>query len=96
MIAAWKKHATERMAGVFSGRSEAAEIVREGEIGRLHAKIGQLVVERDFLESLRSLSLERRRQMIEPQHARLSVQRQCRLVSISRSRMRHCPACSPR
>ncbi len=49
MIAAWKKQAIEGMAGVFSGQSEAAETVREGEIERLHAKIGQLVVERDFL-----------------------------------------------
>ncbi len=35
------------MAGVFSGK--AADAVREGEVEKLHAKIGQLVVERDFL-----------------------------------------------
>jgi hypothetical protein len=29
------------------------------------------------------MSLERRRQMIAPQHTRLSVERQCRLVSIN-------------
>jgi transposase len=28
---------------------EAKDAVREGEIEKLHAKIGQLVVERDFL-----------------------------------------------
>jgi transposase len=39
----------EGMAGVFSGRTEAAETAREEELGKLHAKIGQLVVERDFL-----------------------------------------------
>jgi len=49
MINAWKKQAIEGMSGVFSGRAEAAEAVREGEIDQLHAKIGQLVVERDFL-----------------------------------------------
>jgi putative transposase len=38
------------------------------------------------------MSLERRRQMIDPQHARLSVQRQCRLVSISRSAFYYRPA----
>jgi len=48
MINAWKK-AIEGMSGVFSGKAEAAEAMREGEIGQLHAKIGQLVVERDFL-----------------------------------------------
>jgi transposase len=49
MIAAWRKQAVEGLSGVFSGKSEAAESVREGEIEKLHAKIGQLVVERDFL-----------------------------------------------
>jgi transposase len=49
MINAWKKQAIEGMSGVFSGKAEAAEAAREGEIDQLHAKIGQLVVERDFL-----------------------------------------------
>ena len=49
MIAAWRKQAIEGLAGVFSGKAEAIEGVREGEIDKLHAKIGQLVVERDFL-----------------------------------------------
>lgn len=49
MINAWKKQAIEGMSGVFSGKAAAAEAAREGEIDQLHAKIGQLVVERDFL-----------------------------------------------
>jgi len=49
MIAAWRKQAIEGLAGVFSGKAEAAEGVRDGEMEKLHAKIGQLVVERDFL-----------------------------------------------
>ena len=49
MINAWKKQAIEGMSGVFSGKAEAVEAAREGEIDHLHAKIGQLVVERDFL-----------------------------------------------
>ena len=49
MITAWKKQAVEGMAGVFSGKAEAADAAREGEVDKLHAKIGQLVVERDFL-----------------------------------------------
>jgi putative transposase len=38
------------------------------------------------------MSLERRRQLIEPEHPRLSVVRQCELVSISRSGFYHRPA----
>ena len=49
LINAWKRQAVEGMAAVFSGKAEAAEAAREGEVERLHAKIGQLVVERDFL-----------------------------------------------
>ena len=49
MIAAWRKQAVEGLAGVFSGKAERAEGDREGELDKLHAKIGQLVVERDFL-----------------------------------------------
>jgi transposase len=49
LINARKRQAVEGMAAVSSGKAEAAEAAREGEVERLHAKIGQLVVERDFL-----------------------------------------------
>ncbi len=49
MINAWRKQAIEGMAASFSGKAEAAPLVDGAEIDRLHAKIGQLVVERDFL-----------------------------------------------
>jgi transposase len=51
MIAAWKKQAVEGMASVFSGKVEAQETAKsaEAEVERLHAKIGQLLVERDCL-----------------------------------------------
>ena len=49
LINAWKRQAMEGMAGVFSGRAEASAGDREAELERLHAKIGELVVERDFL-----------------------------------------------
>ena len=49
MISEWKRQAVDGLAAVFSGKTEAKEGVREGEMEKLHAKIGQLVVERDFL-----------------------------------------------
>lgn len=49
MIATWKRQAIEGMAATFSGKAEMAQAVGEAEIAKLHAKIGQLVVERDFL-----------------------------------------------
>ncbi len=49
MISEWKRQAVEGLASVFSGKADAKEGLREGELEKLHAKIGQLLVERDFL-----------------------------------------------
>jgi len=51
MVGEWKKQAMEGMATVFSGQEAAQDMARlsEAEVEKLHAKIGQLVVERDFL-----------------------------------------------
>jgi transposase len=51
MVGEWKKQAMEGLAAVFSDRSASQETAKssEAEVDKLHAKIGQLVVERDFL-----------------------------------------------
>ena len=49
MISGWKRQATEGMAGLFDKRQESAAQSQQSEVEKLHAKIGQLVVERDFL-----------------------------------------------
>jgi len=49
LINSRKRQALEGMSGIFSGKAEAKAAGKEGEIEKLHAKIGQLVVERDFL-----------------------------------------------
>jgi len=48
-IAAWKREAIEKLAQVFDEKGRAREQNRDAELAKLHAKIGQLVVERDFL-----------------------------------------------
>ncbi len=45
----WKKQAIEGLANVFSGKPDRDEMATETQIKDLHAKIGQLTVERDFL-----------------------------------------------
>ena len=47
-VSTWKQQAIEGMAGVFSDKVKKAEN-KDGEIKELHAKIGQLAVENDFL-----------------------------------------------
>lgn len=48
LINAWKKQAVENLSTVFESKADAGQ-VREADIEKLHAKIGQLIVERDFL-----------------------------------------------
>lgn len=49
-IYAWKKQLMDQAARAFdAGVGNDAEASREREIEKLHAKIGQLTVERDFL-----------------------------------------------
>jgi transposase len=49
MITNWKRQAIENMADVFAGKAEPARPANDPQIKELHAKIGQLTVERDFL-----------------------------------------------
>ncbi len=49
-IYAWKKQLQDQAARAFDGGAgKPADMAKERELERLHAKIGQLVVERDFL-----------------------------------------------
>ncbi|MBW1988599.1 MAG: hypothetical protein JRI97_03540 [Deltaproteobacteria bacterium] len=49
MIAKWKREAIEGLAEVFADKRQKREKDTEAQIKELHAKIGQLTVERDFL-----------------------------------------------
>ena len=48
-IGTWKRAAIENMATAFTRRGSAPEQVSAADVDKLHSKIGQLVVERDFL-----------------------------------------------
>jgi transposase len=49
IVTQWKRQAVEGMMEIFTGKTERKDAVREAQIKELHAKIGQLTVERDFL-----------------------------------------------
>jgi len=49
MVSEWKRQALDGLASLFAGATTTKVGDREGEVEKLHAKIGQLVVERDFL-----------------------------------------------
>ena len=48
LIGDWKRQALDGLVTVFSGKEEAKVGTREEDVGKLHAKIGQLLVEREF------------------------------------------------
>jgi len=47
-VTAWKTQVLENLAGIFGGEASSGE--DKERIRELHAKIGELTVERDFLE----------------------------------------------
>ena len=51
LIRKWKKRVLEGLNSLFSESVQQVSVSDESRIQMLHAKIGQLTVERDFLES---------------------------------------------
>lgn len=49
MIAQWKRWAIEGVADIFSGKSGSIASASPVDVEKLHAKIGELLVEWDFL-----------------------------------------------
>jgi transposase len=49
VITQWRRQAIEKPARVFDDKGLEVRANRDAEVTKLHAKIGQLVVERDFL-----------------------------------------------
>ncbi len=48
-VSTWKRRAVDGLKEVFSNGADCAGRDREAEVRDLHAKIGELTVERDFL-----------------------------------------------
>jgi len=57
MISSWKKQAITNMASTFGATAAQEPPISPKDVEKLHAKIGQLVVERDFLSEASSLIL---------------------------------------
>ena len=48
-ISTWKKQLLKASPDIFTGKISVSDVDHEREIRRLHEKIGQLTVEKDFL-----------------------------------------------
>ena len=49
MINGWKKQVVDNLSTIFEQKSSARHKDPQADVEKLHAKIGQLIVERDFL-----------------------------------------------
>ena len=52
VISKWKKQALSSLPELFSSKHEMRQITNDEQIKELHAKIGELTVEKDFLQSV--------------------------------------------
>ncbi len=48
-VSGWKRQAVDGLGAIFSNGVDKVRVAYESEVNGLHAKIGQLTVERDFL-----------------------------------------------
>jgi len=77
-VSTWKRQAVEGLGEVFAGPSRKAALDHEKTLRDLHAKIGELTVERDFSARVGALSRSERVEMIE-RGGPLALARQCGL-----------------
>ena len=80
-ISKWKKQALEYLQAVFSNKLQRSELVQD----ELYRQVGQLKVENDFLKKNVICLCKDRRQLLEPNHTKLSLRDQCQLLDINRS-----------
>ncbi|WP_425127333.1 IS3 family transposase [Burkholderia gladioli] len=89
-ITEWKRQLQERAADVF-GTAGAAPSEPPVDLRTLHAKIGQLTLENDFLgKRAQQSGIAERKEMIDRKHA-LPIAQQARLVGVARSSVYYRP-----
>ncbi|MDT6941018.1 IS3 family transposase [Brucella pseudogrignonensis] len=90
-IKQWKDQLLEGAIGVFGDETKAEPAEPTVDVKTLHAKIGELTLENDFLgRSARQGGIAGRKEMIDRAH-KLSVARQAKLLGFSRSSVYYSP-----
>ncbi len=87
----WKTAMAESAAGIFErGRDQVARAAdEEKQKERLERKVGQFVVEVDWLkEKVQGVGdRSMRKAMVDPENEELSIRRQCELLGVNRNRL---------
>ena len=84
-ITHWKHQLQKEVPQIFSARRAKREHDQDALQAQLYQQIGQLKVELDWLKKKLDWSSDAKRDLIEPEHAQISVARQCALLGLSRS-----------
>jgi putative transposase len=86
----WKKQALDYLAMAFTEKFKQPDN-QEEKLAELYQQIGQLKVENDFLKKKVICLTGDRRILLEPNHASLSLRKQCALLDINRSSVYYTP-----
>jgi hypothetical protein len=85
MIAAWMRQAIDGLAVGSTVRPNALRLLARGMWRGCTPRSGYWRCSVVYSQGLRSISVEPRRETAEPAHHSLSIEAQCRLLSVSRS-----------
>lgn len=91
-ISRWRKQALEGLVEVFKEKENKSKQDNKKLIDELYRQIGQLKVENEWLKkNLYSLSIEEKKKLIEPDHKKLSIRKQCEFLNLHRSSLYYKP-----
>jgi putative transposase len=90
-ITQWKRVALEALPDLFSSRRGAKHKDEETLKAAWYQQIGQLKVEVDWLKKKLALSVEQKRQLLEPGHPQVSLRRQCALLGLAHTSLYYRP-----
>jgi len=92
VIAKGKKHAVGSLPELFSDKRDRDRQDQQALQEELYRQIGQLTVELDWLKKNPAcFPLERKRELIERDHPRIPLARQCELLGLARSSLYYQP-----
>ena len=84
LVHKWKKQLLDNGSDIFDQSNSKSTNKEYIDVKQLHAKIGELLLENDFLEDALFRRTRERKTMINHTH-KLSIRRQCEVLDINRS-----------
>ena len=90
-ISVWKRQLLDGGPGLFGPNGRQAQREQEAVQGELFEQIGRLKMELEWVKKKLLASTEAKRALVEPEHAQISLRRQCELLGLNRSTLYYAP-----